>query len=615
MHLIGSLLIVCMALDTTSDSCEKDAESINNYEPEVKDGSSTLISQERVQRRLSNARAASKQGDQMKSLKILRSLITATKGSQRLDIRFELANELSKIGDMVAVRQVLEEGVDETKGHPDDHGHACYGLAKLLMGNKTKGNRVLVIRLLKDAVASLPSYSNAQHWLGHQLMRTPGGIHEALQHLQKVQLGELTDSHPIDTVMLRGQAYERLGDLNEAVVHFKNAIDMFQMYLQKGHRPEQKITYRFALCHFQFSRLKIILGEYNEALQVASIAKQYFPEVYQVMDIYGLCLAKLGRLQEAKTHYKNFLATIKSWPKDMRKMPERVVGSTWAWISFLSNKDTFEKQEKQDKSGCTTNEIDLGGNWGRSHVSQCGTCNIDRRPGLTKEEFLREYADRNIPVIIPNGLKDWQASGVWDRDNFLSEFGNQTVTIRHGTDVSYEQEWGGMSVKKIQLSEYLANISEEEKSSCINQDPLYLFGTKRESPVQPNHAAYHTYFEDNRFSWENSEREEAALFFLGPQCSGVTFHEHTNAWNGLVYGRKKWYLLPPYAHYGPINLPLEDWKNNWYPKFKTNVFQCTQESGEILYVPSNWMHSTLNLAPSIGIAVEIGYNQQLLQGI
>lgn len=120
----------------------------------------------------------------------------------------------------------------------------------------------------------------------------------------------------------------------------------------------------------------------------------------------------------------------------MRKMPERVVGSTWAWISFLSNKDTFEKQEKQDKSGCTTNEIDLGGNWGRSHVSQCGTCNIDRRPGLTKEEFLREYADRNIPVIIPNvrklallliilshkirqGLKDWQASGVWDRDNFL----------------------------------------------------------------------------------------------------------------------------------------------------------------------------------------------------
>lgn len=54
--------------------------------------------------------------------------------------------------------------------------------------------------------------------------------------------------------------------------------------------------------------------------------------------------------------------------------------------------------------------------------------------------------------------------------------------------MSYEQEWGGMSVKKIQLSEYLANISEEEKSSCVNQDPLYLFGTKRESPVQPNHV-------------------------------------------------------------------------------------------------------------------------------
>ena len=32
----------------------------------------------------------------------------------------------------------------------------------------------------------------------------------------------------------------------------------------------------------------------------------------------------------------------------------------------------------------------------------------------------------------------------------------------------------------------------------------------------------------------------------------------------------------------------------------------------MLYVPTNWYHGILNLAPSVGIAVEIGANEKLL---
>jgi hypothetical protein len=41
-----------------------------------------------------------------------------------------------------------------------------------------------------------------------------------------------------------------------------------------------------------------------------------------------------------------------------------------------------------------------------------------------------------------------------------------------------------------------------------------------------------------RFDWTKKERRKSALFFVGAKGSGVSFHEHTNAYNGLVYGRK-----------------------------------------------------------------------------
>jgi hypothetical protein len=37
-----------------------------------------------------------------------------------------------------------------------------------------------------------------------------------------------------------------------------------------------------------------------------------------------------------------------------------------------------------------------------------------------------------------------------------------------------------------------------------------------------------------------------------------------------------------------------------------------QRAGEILFVPTNWYHGIINLEPSVGIAVEVGANQQLL---
>ena len=46
-------------------------------------------------------------------------------------------------------------------------------------------------------------------------------------------------------------------------------------------------------------------------------------------------------------------------------------------------------------------------------------------------------------------------------------------------------------------------------------------------------------------------------FYLGPAESGAPLHFHRGAWNVLVHGRKRWFLLPPPAAQYSIKHPRE----------------------------------------------------------
>ena len=35
------------------------------------------------------------------------------------------------------------------------------------------------------------------------------------------------------------------------------------------------------------------------------------------------------------------------------------------------------------------------------------------------------------------------------------------------------------------------------------------------------------------------------LFFLGTRGSGVGFYRHGEAWNAVIFGKKRWFLYPP----------------------------------------------------------------------
>ena len=83
-------------------------------------------------------------------------------------------------------------------------------------------------------------------------------------------------------------------------------------------------------------------------------------------------------------------------------------------------------------------------------------------------------------------------------------------------------------------------------------------------------------------------------------------HQHSSAWNALVYGAKRWYLLPPNLDYRLQYSHMPNWVRSVLPRLPYRALECTQRAGEVLFVPEGWNHGVINLANSVGIVFEVG---------
>ena len=97
-------------------------------------------------------------------------------------------------------------------------------------------------------------------------------------------------------------------------------------------------------------------------------------------------------------------------------------------------------------------------------------------------------------------------------------------------------------------------------------------------------------------------------FSLGPAGAGSGMHYHVAALNTLAYGRKHWTLLPPRdAVYSAT--PVRRWHAlGGRARLRAEgraVYECVQQPGDVLYIPDHVGHAVLNLAPSVGFAVEV----------
>ena len=198
---------------------------------------------------------------------------------------------------------------------------------------------------------------------------------------------------------------------------------------------------------------------------------------------------------------------------------------------------------------------------------------------LSWQQFQKCYASCAKPVLIRGVPNVEVLQKKWKREQFERRFSMLPVEVG---DIPYARSLGREGGIKT-FAEYRSTGKE------------YVF-------VQLHPKQHQLLLNDiPKLGYFSNLVELHTQFYQGAAGTGAPMHLHTDAWNCLVYGEKRWFLMPPFQ--GAYSaMPIRQWVDKQYPSMQ--VLECTQRSGDVLYVPKYWSHAVLNTRESIGIARE-----------
>jgi len=244
---------------------------------------------------------------------------------------------------------------------------------------------------------------------------------------------------------------------------------------------------------------------------------------------------------------------------------------------------------------------------------------IERRSGLTKEQFLTDHIIANKPVIISDAMSSWDARTKWRPGYLDNKFGGQDVQI-------YDNLFGLMNV--CTLHEYFATHFNRRDGKPSNEYVRWYTKLKELDFVWADEAFAairedwsHPFFlpssgfvipfcpEPRRLSVVDERFPYKGLFISG---AGARTRLHKDPWTTdavlcQFYGRKSLSVYSPdqcrYLQNGgefvdPQNPDLEMFPD--FPKAQP-TYEDVLEPGEVLYIAGGWLHDVTSITDSISV--------------
>ncbi len=240
---------------------------------------------------------------------------------------------------------------------------------------------------------------------------------------------------------------------------------------------------------------------------------------------------------------------------------------------------------------------------------------VERRRGLSPEEFRELYFRTGIPVVLEGAAAEWPAARKWTPEYLLHTCGqdridvldgqNWTVNTRDGTDAVSTSE-RAMSVQDLLQNAtrggawYGAFMQLLDAHGGLRADLDLSFVAKfgRTSPRIPWH------------------RNVLAKMYVGGPSTATSFHcAGISNLYVQVYGRKKWVLVPP--KFTPFMYPALSKGLNWQsrvdfrnpdyaacPLYRlADRYETVLEPGDVLWNPPFVWHGVMNLTESIAVSL------------
>ena len=224
---------------------------------------------------------------------------------------------------------------------------------------------------------------------------------------------------------------------------------------------------------------------------------------------------------------------------------------------------------------------------------------VERRQGLTQDQFLDQYARLEKPVIITDLTHDWPAQKLWTFEYFRRHYGHLPVEVKR-------EAQRGFSRRSMSMAEYIDYLETTQDES-----PYYLasWDFMVDAPELAEHYQLPDYWQDDWLRELSDELRPRLLWlFIGPARTGFRLHVdvgHTAAWNVQLVGSKRWTLFAadqfPKLYFGRVNTFDPDLEV--HPNFaKAEGYECVLHPGEAIFVPSTWWHQTKILENSLAVS-------------
>mmetsp|Transcript_27889 Transcript_27889/g.58912 ORF Transcript_27889/g.58912 Transcript_27889/m.58912 type:complete len:441 (-) Transcript_27889:92-1414(-) len=318
----------------------------------------------------------------------------------------------------------------------------------------------------------------------------------------------------------------------------------------------------------------------------------------------------------------------------------------------LSQETETVAGETSDESDATTEEVVVDVDYGNhnnewedgpssweefGHDNDPEVCGV---PVLTVEEWESgKYWEGSKPVIVKNVTEGWAALNHWKLQEMLRRYPDAEATMGDGRRVGeYGPDEAGNILTPTTVKEFIKKhmynpfkyffdrkiaIPNGMLQDChpfpmptrtFLEDPtasgIYALSKKRKVDPRPDYEIW----------------QDHLAISIGSDLQGLSFHFHGEAWNVVLFGKKRWLLWDHerfrtnvtrqrrFALAGPDAdiLSSPEWIRQLYPhpermyELRNHGHDCIQHENEMMFVPRKWMHMVVNIGDTVSVISEVG---------
>ncbi|MFD5543273.1 cupin-like domain-containing protein [Streptomyces sp. NPDC127079] len=219
---------------------------------------------------------------------------------------------------------------------------------------------------------------------------------------------------------------------------------------------------------------------------------------------------------------------------------------------------------------------------------------IERRRGLSREEFDSEYRAKGRPVVLEGYAARWPSVRTWSFDSLAERCGSVPVVV---------DSYSSKAARSTTFGEFVTLLKE---SAGTGAPPIYLqeWYYKTTAPEladdMPELEIAQYDFRRNLYGDAGSTNHQ---LWLG-QKGGITrLHQDSYSVDVLhaqIVGEKLWYIMGPDSEL----LPGPDGELDVRALLDSPATQLTRfvlRPGDVLYLPAWWFHRIELLSDSIGL--------------